>query len=85
MVYIAQIIQLAAWVLTLVIFVQVVLSFVAPPYNEIRLAVDRLVNPLLRPIQRFVPPLGGLDFSPMILIILIQVVERLLLGFLLSR
>lgn len=85
MVYIAQLIQLAAWVLTLVIFVQVVLSFIAPPYNEIRLAVDRLVNPLLRPIQRFVPPLGGLDFSPMILIILIQVVERLLLSILLSR
>jgi YggT family protein len=85
LVYIAQLIQLAAWVLTLVIFVQVVLSFIAPPYNEIRLAVDRLVNPLLRPIQRFVPPLGGLDFSPMILIILIQVVERLLLSILLSR
>ncbi len=85
MIFIAQIIQLAAWVLTLVIFVQVVLSFIASPYNVFRMAIDRLVNPMLRPIQRFVPPLGGLDFSPMILIILIQVVERLVLGFLLSR
>jgi YggT family protein len=85
LVYIAQLIQLAAWVLTLVIFVQVVLSFIVPPYNEFRVAVDRLINPLLRPIQRVVPPLGGLDFSPMILLILIQVAERLLLSILLSR
>ncbi len=85
MVYIAQLIQLAAWVLTLVIFIQVVLSFIVSPYNEFRVAIDRLVNPLLRPIQRVVPPLGGLDFSPMILLILIQVAERLLLSILLSR
>ncbi len=85
MIFIAQIIQLAAWLLTLVVFVQVVLSFITSPYNQFRMAVDRVVNPMLRPIQRFVPPLGGLDFSPMILIILIQVVERFLLGLLLSR
>jgi YggT family protein len=85
LIFIVQIIQLAAWLLTLVVFVQVVLSFITSPYNQFRMAVDRFVNPMLRPIQRFVPSLGGLDFSPMILIILIQIVERFLVGFLLSR
>ena len=38
----------------------------------------QLTEPLLRPIRRFVPILGGLDISPVILLLLIFLVERII-------
>lgn len=35
--------------------------------------VDRLAEPILRPIRRLIPTLGGIDFSPLVLIVLLQV------------
>lgn len=42
-------------------------------------ALDTLTEPLYRPIRRLLPDLGGIDFSPMIVIILIAIL-RILLG-----
>ncbi|MBS0482977.1 MAG: YggT family protein [Proteobacteria bacterium] len=36
-------------------------------------AINAVLAPLLRPIQRLMPPTGAIDFSPMVLIVLIQV------------
>lgn len=69
-------------VLSLLIIVHVILSFFMDPYHPVREAVDRIVNPLLAPIRRFVPPIGGLDFSSLILLILIRVIESVLLSIL---
>lgn len=46
--------------------------------------LDRLINPLLRPIRRILPDLGGIDLSPMVLILLIILVQRLLPALLLD-
>src|SRR5436190_4947511 len=43
-------------------------------------ALDRLTAPLYRPIRRILPDFGGLDFSPLVVLILIQVLEKLLNG-----
>ena len=43
-------------------------------------ALDRLTAPLYRPIRRILPDFGGLDFSPLVILILIQVIEKLLNG-----
>jgi YggT family protein len=75
-------IRVLANVLTLLVIVHVILSYFMDPYHPVRRAVDRIVEPLLAPIRRFVPPLGGLDFSSFVLIILIQIVESLLLSVL---
>ena len=40
--------------------------------------VDRIVDPLLEPIRRVVPAVGGVDISPLILILLLLLMERLL-------
>jgi YggT family protein len=48
------------------------------PYHPVRRALNRLVEPLLTPIRRVVPLIGMLDISPLILIILIQVIGNLL-------
>ena len=35
--------------------------------------IDRLAVPILRPVRRLLPPLGGVDLSPLVLIVLLQV------------
>jgi YggT family protein len=43
-------------------------------------ALDRILAPLYRPIRRLLPDFGGIDFSPLVLLILIQIVRMLLGG-----
>jgi len=71
-------------VLVLLVIVSVILSYFMDPYHPIRQGVDRIVEPLLSPIRRIVPLVGMLDFSPLVLIILIQVVANLLVRLLFS-
>jgi YggT family protein len=68
--------------LVLFVIVSVILSYVLDRYHPLRRWVDALVDPLLTPIRRVVPLVGMLDFSPVVLIILIQVVARLLINLL---
>ena len=70
--------------LVLLVIVSVILSYFMDPYHPIRRAIDSVVEPLLAPIRRVVPLLGALDFSPLILILLLQVVSNLLIRFLLT-
>ncbi len=46
--------------------------------------LDRLTEPLLRPIRRILPDLGGIDLSPMVLILIIILIQRLLPAVLLD-
>jgi len=77
-----QLIGIIAQFITLLVIVQVALSYFMPPYQPVRQAIDNLVEPLLAPIRRLLPQTGMLDFSPLILIILVQIVARLLVGLL---
>ena len=43
-------------------------------------ALDRMLAPLYRPIRRLLPDFGGIDFSPLVLLILIQILRMLLAG-----
>lgn len=43
-------------------------------------ALERLTEPFYRPIRRLLPDFGGIDFSPLILLLLIQVLRMLLAG-----
>lgn len=80
----AQLIGTLASLLTLLVIVSVILSWFMSPYHPLREALDRLVEPMLMPIRRVVPLVGGLDFSPMILIILIELVAQFLIRILYS-
>ena len=76
-------------ILSWVIIIQVVLSWllVANVLNtgshgvrSFAVALDRLTAPLYRPIRRMLPDFGGIDFSPLVILILIQVLKKLLAG-----
>ena len=43
-------------------------------------ALDRLTAPLYRPIRKLLPHFGGLDFSPLLILILIAILQKLLAG-----
>jgi YggT family protein len=48
--------------------------------RQFAVAIDRITAPLYRPIRRILPDFGGIDFSPLVILILIQVIKRLLSG-----
>jgi YggT family protein len=70
--------------LVLLVVVSVILSYFMDPYHPIRRSIDSVVEPMLAPIRRVVPLIGMLDLSPLILIILLQVVSNLIIRFLLT-
>jgi YggT family protein len=70
--------------LVLLIIVSALLSFFMDPYHPVRRWINSVVEPMLAPIRRVVPPVGGLDFSPLVLIILIQILASLIIRLLLS-
>lgn len=58
---------------------RVIISWVnADPYNPIVRFLHEITEPPLRYIRRFLPPLGGFDFSPMILVLLIIFLQSFL-------
>ncbi|RPH62196.1 MAG: YggT family protein [Chloroflexi bacterium] len=79
----AQIISSIARLFTLIVLVDVVLTYFMDPYHPVRMALDRLVNPFLSPIRRLIPAIAMLDFSPLILIILVQLISNGLVNLLL--
>lgn len=83
-----DVIDLLLQVLTWIIIIQAVLSWLIA-FNVINThndfvrsflnALDRITEPLYRPIRRVLPDFGGIDFSPLVVLLLIAVV-RILLG-----
>ncbi len=84
MIILVTIINYVAQILSLLVIISAVLSFFMSPFHPVRIFVDRIVNPLLAPIRRIVPLAGSIDFGPLILLILIQVVSGLANTLLLS-
>jgi YggT family protein len=76
----AELISLFLNVLLFSIIVQVIISWINPgTYNPAVSLLYSLTEPVLRPCRRLIPPISGLDFSPLIALIAIQLVKMLLL------
>jgi len=64
---------------SLVLLAAVIMSWVSvDPRNTLAMFVRRLTEPVLVPIRKVLPPMGGLDFSPMVLLIALQLFKSLL-------
>jgi YggT family protein len=64
-----------------IVIISVILSWIIrDPYHPLRQGVDNLVRPLLDPIRRMMPSTGMIDFSPIVLLLLIRVVVILLVS-----
>ena len=84
-----QIIDMLLWLLTIIIIVQAILSWlvafnVINTHNDfvrqVLYALDRLTDPLYRPIRRILPDFGGIDFSPMVVLLILFALRTLLGG-----
>lgn len=82
MIFLARIVETIASLYIWIVIASILMSYFVDPYHPVRQGVDRLVRPLLDPIRRVVPPLGMFDFSPLILIVLVQVLSNLLVRLL---
>ena len=68
--------QVSSWL----ILGRVILSWVNPtPRNELLLMIFRVTEPVLGPIRRIIP-LRGIDLSPIVAWLLIQLITRLIIG-----
>lgn len=74
----ARVINIIANLIILIVIADSLVSFFLNPWHPVREALDRMVNPMLAPIRRVVPLVGMLDLSPLVLIILVEVVSYLL-------
>lgn len=81
-----DIINLLFTIFYILLVANILLSWVRPnPYHPTWGPIIRIVNgivePVLNPIRRFLPPLGGLDFSPMVVLILARFLQRAIISF----
>jgi YggT family protein len=67
-----DLLRYSLYILVFAVIVQAVLSWVNP-YTPVAPAFDTITRPFLRPLRRFVPPLGGVDLTPLILLVILQV------------
>jgi YggT family protein len=72
--------QLVNWALTLVIWVTLIYVLISwiNPMAPVAPALSMLLQPLLGPIRRIVPTIGGIDLSPMVLLILVYIIQMVL-------
>jgi YggT family protein len=84
MIILVNIINFVAQILSLLIIISAVLSFFMSPFHPIRQGIDRIINPMLMPIRKVIPAMGAMDFSPLILLILIQILTSIITSLLLS-
>ena len=82
-----QIVNLYIWTMLAYIVITWLIAFrIINPWQPIvRMAMDflgRIHEPLMNRVRRFLPDLGGIDLSPIILLLAVQFLRNLVIGFL---
>jgi len=78
--FLIVLVRVAANIFSLLVIVKVLLSYFLSPYHPVRQTIDQIIEPLLSPIRNRMPMIGMFDFSPIILLVLIQIIEFLLVS-----
>jgi YggT family protein len=78
---IVRLLRLGLYILMVALIVQAVLSWVNP-YSSVAAVANVLTRPFLRPVQRVVPQVANVDLSPLVLIIICQLILMLPIAYL---
>ncbi len=78
-----RIIEILCTVLTTIILLRVIVSWYISPTNAFFRFLRWLTEPILAPLRRVIPRLGSFDFSPLVAVVLIQLIYHLLARLLL--
>jgi YggT family protein len=77
-----SIINLLVQLITWGVIIHVILGIFLGPFHPAREFTSRIFEPLLAPIRQILPQAGMMDFSPMVLIILVQLLGMFLMSLL---
>lgn len=78
----ADLVRTVVWIFMVALIIQAIMSWVGNSYgNPMGSLLDSLTAPILDPIRKFVPLIGMVDLSPLVAILLLQVVLIALAGF----
>ncbi len=71
-----RLLDIYSWIL----IIRAILSWVNPnPYNPVVQILYRITEPVLAPVRQVVPPVGGLDLSPLVVLVAIWIVKAVVL------
>jgi YggT family protein len=77
----AQLLHLLIYIFIVAVFIQVLLSWVNPGmYNPATVILYRLTEPILKKARQLLPPSGGMDFSPILVFVVLQLTIILLIN-----
>jgi len=71
-----QLLDMMFWL----IIIQAVMSWISPGHNPNTVIFDQLTNPILAPFRRVIPPMGGLDLTPVVAILAIKLFQIVVIG-----
>lgn len=74
-----ELLRMSLYLLFAALLAQVILAWVQP-YNPLSALLGKITAPFLGPVQRRLPPLGGVDVSPLVLFLAIEMVQRFVLA-----
>ena len=75
---VARLLNLLLTIYLMTILIQVILSWIGPQtYNPVVSLLYSINEPILRPARRMLPAMGGLDLSPLIVLVVIQLIRFL--------
>ena len=78
--YLVSLISLVVTIITIVLILNALLSFTPlEPWHPVRRFLNQLAEPIVRPFRNILPPAGMIDFSPMIALIVVQIVGQILI------
>ena len=80
--FVITIISIGARAIIILVLVQVLLSYFMSPDHPLRQTIDNILEPIYAPIRKYLPKTGMLDFSPIVLIIAVQLLSWLLIRLL---
>jgi YggT family protein len=87
MLILIDVLSYVLWAAGIVIFVQIILSWLVafhivntynPVVRGLLKGLEKMTEPLYRPIRRILPDFGGIDFSPMVVLLVIALLQRVL-------
>lgn len=76
-----ELIKMTLYLLLAAVIGQALMSWIAP-YNPLMSTLNTLTMPFLRPLRRFIPPVGGVDITPWVLVLLIHLVLNVFIAHL---
>lgn len=74
-----ELVKMSFYLLFAAVIGQALMSWIAP-FNPLMPVLNTLTTPFLRPLRRVIPPVGGVDITPLVLVLLIQLVLNVLIG-----